>query len=153
MHKLLAIFTLQQVMRINLQKCILLLLILRAIRSGSIRYLEQYMAMLKSDTSTAYMLSLHGILVLTSAMSSSSAIENVAPGQWMVGKDRWEISKRYIVEEAIGRGAYGTVIRAQDTVTKRLVAIKRIESSALSNSTDALRILREVAILSRIKHR
>ena len=38
-------------------------------------------------------------------------------------------------------------------VTGRLVAIKRIEGAALSNATDALRILREVAILSRIKHR
>lgn len=85
--------------------------------------------------------------------ASHKQVKSLGDGIWKVGKDRWEISSRYDVEEPIGSGAYGSVVRAKDKVTKRLVAIKRIEGAALSNSTDALRILREVSILSRIKHR
>jgi len=85
--------------------------------------------------------------------ASHNQVKSLGDGIWRVGKERWEISSRYDVEEPIGSGAYGSVVRAKDKVTKRLVAIKRIEGAALSNSTDALRILREVSILSRINHR
>ena len=86
-------------------------------------------------------------------VANHNQVKSLGDGIWKVGKDRWEISSRYDVEEPIGSGAYGSVVRAKDKVTKRLVAIKRIEGAALSNSTDALRILREVSILSRINHR
>eukprot|EP00288_Rhodomonas_lens_P003556 CAMPEP_0177733956 /NCGR_PEP_ID=MMETSP0484_2-20121128/23966_1 /TAXON_ID=354590 /ORGANISM="Rhodomonas lens, Strain RHODO" /LENGTH=180 /DNA_ID=CAMNT_0019247381 /DNA_START=162 /DNA_END=701 /DNA_ORIENTATION=- len=83
----------------------------------------------------------------------SVTVRETAPGKWVVGKDKWEIGRRYKLEKLIGRGAYGTVVCAQDKQVKQTVAIKRIENRALSNTTDLLRILREISILARVKHR
>ncbi len=83
---------------------------------------------------------------------SAVVVKETAPGKWLVGKDKWEVGRRYRLEKMIGRGAYGTVVSAQDKHKKSYVAIKRIESRALSNTTDLLRILREISILARVKH-
>jgi serine/threonine protein kinase len=50
----------------------------------------------------------------------------------------------------IGTGSYGAVIDAQDTLTNRKVAIKKI--SNIMDEIDLKRALREIMILKYLKH-
>lgn len=65
--------------------------------------------------------------------------------------DRWKIPARYEVKELIGTGSYGSVCEATDHDMKRPVAIKRI-AHMFEDLIDCKRILREIAILSKLKH-
>lgn len=58
---------------------------------------------------------------------------------------------RYIFERKIGLGAYGIVFSAIDKETQEHVAIKVMPSPFLT-LTDSIRILREIKILSNLKH-
>lgn len=71
------------------------------------------------------------------------------PGEYYtetLGKSEFTIHKRYQDLQPIGRGAYGLVASATDSVTGRKVAIKRI-SRVFQNAIDAKRIVREVKIM------
>lgn len=59
--------------------------------------------------------------------------------------------KRYVIQEVIGRGSYGTVCAAIDAVSGAKVAIKRIQN-VFDNVADATRILREIKLLRLLKH-
>lgn len=63
----------------------------------------------------------------------------------------WCESKRYQVQEVIGKGSYGVVFAAVDTTTGARVAIKKIQS-VFDNVADATRILREIKLLRLLKH-
>uniref|UniRef100_A0A0G4HPH3 Mitogen-activated protein kinase n=1 Tax=Chromera velia CCMP2878 TaxID=1169474 RepID=A0A0G4HPH3_9ALVE len=63
----------------------------------------------------------------------------------------WNVPDRYQIDKALGSGAYGAVHQAYDSQTQRTVAIKRINKLFLDRF-DAKRVLREIAILSRISH-
>lgn len=65
--------------------------------------------------------------------------------------DRWKIPPNYEVKQLIGTGSYGSVCEAFDTNKKRLVAIKRI-AHMFEDLIDCKRILREIAILSKLEH-
>jgi hypothetical protein len=65
--------------------------------------------------------------------------------------DRWKIPERYEVRQMIGTGSYGSVGEAYDHEHKRLVAIKRI-GHMFEDLIDCKRILREIAILSKLNH-
>ncbi|CAJ1411422.1 unnamed protein product, partial [Effrenium voratum] len=65
--------------------------------------------------------------------------------------DRWKIPTNYEVKQLIGTGSYGSVCEAFDTDKKRLVAIKRI-AHMFEDLIDCKRILREIAILSKLEH-
>lgn len=65
--------------------------------------------------------------------------------------DRWKIPSRYEVNQLIGTGSYGSVCEAYDQSEKRLCAIKRI-GHMFEDLIDCKRILREIAILSRLNH-
>mmetsp|Transcript_10456 Transcript_10456/g.25544 ORF Transcript_10456/g.25544 Transcript_10456/m.25544 type:complete len:402 (-) Transcript_10456:218-1423(-) len=59
---------------------------------------------------------------------------------------------RYQLKNTLGHGAYGHVASALDTLTRKKVAIKRVDR-LLDDETDAKRILREVKILRHLgKH-
>eukprot|EP01138_Halocafeteria_seosinensis_P007605 gb/GECG01007773.1/.p1 GENE.gb/GECG01007773.1/~~gb/GECG01007773.1/.p1 ORF type:complete len:383 (+),score=35.80 gb/GECG01007773.1/:1-1149(+) len=58
----------------------------------------------------------------------------------------FEVRNRYTDLEPFGRGAYGLVAKAQDLITGRNVAIKKIENIFRDN-IDAKRTLREVKLL------
>lgn len=66
--------------------------------------------------------------------------------------ERWKLPPRYEVRDLLGKGAYGKVCEAYDSKEKRLVAIKRI-AHLFNEHVDAKRILREIAIMSRLNHR
>lgn len=63
----------------------------------------------------------------------------------------FHLDRRYRVIDPVGSGAYGVVISAEDTVTGRQVAIKKIEKG-LEHPTLAKRTLRELKILRLIQH-
>jgi mitogen-activated protein kinase 1/3 len=65
--------------------------------------------------------------------------------------DRWKIPPNYEVKQLIGTGSYGSVCEAWDSKSERLVAIKRI-GHMFEDLIDCKRILREIAILSKLKH-
>jgi len=65
---------------------------------------------------------------------------------------KWEVPKRYTLKKVLGAGAYGCVVQAEDSDDPdfKLCAVKRFEDVFISK-TDALRILREISILRRLK--
>lgn len=60
-------------------------------------------------------------------------------------------AERYRIREFIGRGGMGSVYRVEDTVEKRDVALKILNSNIADEDT-AERFKREIEILSRINH-
>ncbi len=79
--------------------------------------------------------------------------EPCEPGKhkFSVNKTVFEIDTRYEPIRAVGKGAYGVVCSAKDTVTGKKVAIKKI-TNAFDNVTDARRTLREIRLLRSLKH-
>ncbi|KAK9815669.1 hypothetical protein WJX72_007692 [[Myrmecia] bisecta] len=75
------------------------------------------------------------------------------PGKqaYMLWRTLFEIDEKYAPIKAIGKGAYGVVCSAKDTVTGEKVAIKKI-TNAFENLTDARRTLREMMLLRHLKH-
>uniref|UniRef100_A0A7S2UX76 Mitogen-activated protein kinase n=1 Tax=Fibrocapsa japonica TaxID=94617 RepID=A0A7S2UX76_9STRA len=63
-----------------------------------------------------------------------------------VGRDTFQIDRRYTELRPIGAGAYGYVCSAHDQVTNSSVAIKKV-SNCFRDLVDAKRILREVKSL------
>lgn len=62
-----------------------------------------------------------------------------------------KLPERYQVLRAIGNGSYGFVQEAYDQVAGRNVAVKRIVN-VFRDTVDCQRILREIAIMSRLDH-
>lgn len=60
-----------------------------------------------------------------------------------------ELSERYIVQAAIGAGAFGMVEKAHDLLLDRIVALKKIRSD---QPADREKILREARTLAQINH-
>eukprot|EP00928_Gymnodinium_smaydae_P014031 TRINITY_DN1508_c0_g1_i1.p1 TRINITY_DN1508_c0_g1~~TRINITY_DN1508_c0_g1_i1.p1 ORF type:complete len:498 (+),score=131.85 TRINITY_DN1508_c0_g1_i1:112-1605(+) len=65
--------------------------------------------------------------------------------------DKWKVPANYEPKTVIGTGSYGSVCEAYDTKEKRLVAIKRM-AHVFEDLIDCKRILREIAILSKLDH-
>lgn len=63
----------------------------------------------------------------------------------------FECPERYQLLQPVGRGAYGIVCSARDTLTGEQVAIKKIASVA-ENKTDCKRTLREMRLLRHFRH-
>uniref|UniRef100_A0A0G4GZ90 Mitogen-activated protein kinase n=1 Tax=Chromera velia CCMP2878 TaxID=1169474 RepID=A0A0G4GZ90_9ALVE len=63
----------------------------------------------------------------------------------------WQIPDRYEVKHMIGTGSYGAVCEAFDHKTQKIVAIKRMHR-VFEDLVDCKRILREIALLNRLKH-
>lgn len=64
----------------------------------------------------------------------------------------WNVPAQYELGECLGAGAYGAVREAWDSVEQRKVAVKRVEG-VYESYTTCRRILREVAILSHLRHK
>jgi serine/threonine-protein kinase len=62
------------------------------------------------------------------------------------------LAERYRVEEVIGRGGMGVVLAAENTITRRRVAIKWLRSDLVDNAEAAERLVREASVASRIRH-
>lgn len=90
--------------------------------------------------------------------SSSSSAAAAPPAKtftgyhsFMVNACKFTVDARYQPLKPLGRGAYGVVCSAQDKVTGRKVAIKKIPK-AFDDLVDAKRILREIKLLRHFKH-
>jgi hypothetical protein len=74
------------------------------------------------------------IVAANASQESASSAAGVSHSQWDDDNYDYVINEgelfynRYIIKERIGRGSFGQVIRAKDTLTKRDVAIKIIKS-------------------------
>jgi serine/threonine protein kinase len=69
----------------------------------------------------------------------------------LIAGDQFQLDERYQNLKPIGGGSYGIVVKAEDTITKDFVAIKKINNT-FANLTDAKRILREIKLLRHLKH-
>ena len=73
----------------------------------------------------------------------------------MVCGVNFDIDKRYKIKDAVGQGAFGTVVSAIDTEAdeseQNEVAIKKIDS-AFESTGIMLRTLRELKILRLLEH-
>jgi mitogen-activated protein kinase 1/3 len=67
------------------------------------------------------------------------------------GPTRWKIPAHYEVKQSIGTGAYGSVCEVYDAKEERLCAVKRV-AHMFEDLIDCKRILREIAILRKLKH-
>lgn len=65
---------------------------------------------------------------------------------YILGKSEFVVDERYKNLRPVGRGAYGLVASAEDSLTNRKVAIKRV-SRVFQDLIDAKRILREIKLL------
>jgi mitogen-activated protein kinase 1/3 len=88
-------------------------------------------------------------------MSSITPIDE-AHGLYQVANSEatctWNVTRRFAITEWVGGGSYGQVCRGFDRDNRNApVVIKRI-ADVFQTSEDALRILREVAILRRLDH-
>ncbi len=86
-----------------------------------------------------------------------SQITQTGPNLYVVPTDHsrseWRVPSRYVLESVLGTGVYGTVVKALDTARGIHVAIKRVTKDKLcKNDSEALRALREIALLRRLKH-
>lgn len=72
-------------------------------------------------------------------------------GKSVSSLQHWKMPAHYELKELLGVGAYGSVREAYDFKTQRRVAIKR-ELDVFQDLVICKRVLREVAILSRLKH-
>jgi mitogen-activated protein kinase 1/3 len=75
----------------------------------------------------------------------------MTPNISSVGSRRWPLPGRYKQRSILGSGAYGTVSEAADHASSKLVAIKRVKD-LFHNLVDCKRILRELAIQTRLDH-
>jgi len=86
-----------------------------------------------------------GTAAAAAAQKKASPIIPKGPG------GGWKIPPKYEVKQLIGTGSYGSVCEAYDHDKNRLVAIKKI-GHMFEDLIDCKRILREIAILSKLKH-
>merc|ERR1712188_304934 len=63
----------------------------------------------------------------------------------------FEVDAKYKPIKPIGKGAYGVVCSASNTLTRERLAIKKI-SNAFENVVDAKRMLREIKLLRHLQH-
>ncbi|KAI0982139.1 hypothetical protein GJ496_007198 [Pomphorhynchus laevis] len=78
---------------------------------------------------------------------STSGVQHLCDG---IHERSFELGQRYIVLRFIGEGAYGVVISALDREKNTQVAIKAM--SPFANQIHCQRTLREIRILTRLKH-
>lgn len=70
---------------------------------------------------------------------------------WTIAGTKFDVESKYRLIRAIGTGAYGVVVSAEDTTTGDKVAIKKVPN-AFNDLTDALRILREIKLMRHFAH-
>lgn len=80
----------------------------------------------------------------------ASAITSSAKS-YHFGTQQMEIPLRYVPSKVIGRGAYGIVCSAVDTITGERVAIKKV-GRLFDDLIDAKRVLRELKLLAFVRH-
>ncbi|KAJ1607016.1 putative mitogen-activated protein kinase 2 [Cryptosporidium canis] len=83
--------------------------------------------------------------------STSTTASSLSSSSVSQPHNKWSIPSRYQVRHLIGTGSYGHVCEAYDSKENRLVAIKKIHR-VFEDLVDCKRILREIAILSRLNH-
>jgi len=84
-------------------------------------------------------------------MSAGGAAAAVQFHEFKANGQSFVVPTRYALIRPIGHGAYGSVISAQDSVSGKKVAIKKIRR-AFDDKVDAKRILREIKLMKKFVH-
>lgn len=66
-------------------------------------------------------------------------------------QSEWTLPDKYKLVKIIGTGSYGSVCQGKDTENDRSIAVKRLKNM-FEDLEDTRRLLREIAILDRLKH-
>jgi|Transcript_63489 mitogen-activated protein kinase 1/3 len=69
-----------------------------------------------------------------------------------VPQSEWKLPAKYQLVKIIGTGSYGSVCQGKDTEAGNAIAVKRLKDM-FSDLEDCRRLLREIAILDRLRHR
>lgn len=83
--------------------------------------------------------------------ADSMADERAKKTEFPVKGTMFRINERYDYERTLGLGAYGVVCAARDKPADCKVAIKKV-GALFDDLTDAKRILREIRLISSMKH-
>eukprot|EP00127_Corallochytrium_limacisporum_P003113 Clim_evm42s146 gene=Clim_evmTU42s146 len=70
---------------------------------------------------------------------------------YIIGGTKFEVTAEYRLDKVIGQGAYGVVVSATNLHKSSKVAMKKI-SKIFESPTDSKRTLREIKLLSHMKH-
>jgi len=89
---------------------------------------------------------------VTLDVSSAMAKEVSFSGASLPKKPDWKLPAKYELKTIIGSGSYGSVCEAKLKPEATLVAIKRMKH-LFDDLIDCKRILREISILSKLKHK
>jgi len=68
-----------------------------------------------------------------------------------VPQSEWKLPAKYQLVKIIGTGSYGSVCQGKDSENNRSIAVKRLKDM-FGDLEDCRRLLREIAILDRLKH-
>jgi len=90
-------------------------------------------------------------MVVTQVKSHPSAAQAASRPLMPSPHSDWKVPERYEMRHQIGNGSYGSVCEAFDRVRNEVVAIKRIPN-VFYDLVDCKRILREIALLSRMQN-
>ena len=71
---------------------------------------------------------------------------------WQETEEAVDFEARYEVQDAIGQGGMGMVVRARDRRLERMVAIKRLKQGAVESRTAVQRFLSEARAIARLNH-
>ena len=82
---------------------------------------------------------------MTTRLSSTSSIRPPSPARWAA----W---RTYEVLEVVGRGGFGTVVKAFDEKLYRMVAIKVMARGLAATSPPRKRFLREARASAAVRH-
>jgi formylglycine-generating enzyme required for sulfatase activity/predicted Ser/Thr protein kinase len=80
------------------------------------------------------------------------AVAHAPPRSEAAIGSRWGPAGRYVVESRLGRGGMGIVYVANDTLLRRLVALKVLDSSDAPDVAHRERLLREARLAARVEH-
>ena len=89
--------------------------------------------------------------LMPAAVNTNTTITDDDTYTFSVSGTSFEVTKNYKLIKPIGQGAYGVVISAMDSNTRKKVAIKKV-TRAFEDTIDAKRILRELVLLRHFNH-
>jgi len=88
--------------------------------------------------------------VLCLSCGSSFSLDSNRTQTW--GKNQPRVFGKFELLEEVGRGAFGTVYRARDTVLDRVVAVKTPRNGQLLSDEEEARFVREARSAAQLRH-
>src|SRR5437899_1259925 len=90
--------------------------------------------------------------IVCSSCGSTFRLESAATAQLTQKSDSQATLGRFVLLEALGSGAFGTVYKARDPQLDRLVAVKIPRAGNVGSGEHRERFLREARSVARLRH-